>query len=738
MVTTVLIDISLSAVIRSCGYNGSHWYHTLCCHQKLWSQRFSLISHSQLSSEAVVTTILIDITLSTVIRSCGYNGSHWHHTLSCHQKLWSQRFSLISHSQLSSEAVVTTVHWHHTLSCYLKLLLQRFSLISHSLLSSEAVVTTILIDITLSAVIRSCGHNDSHWYHTLSCHQKLWLQRFSLTSHSQLSSEAVVTTVLIDITLSAVIWSCGYNGSHWYHTLSCHQKLWLQRFSLISHSQLSSEAVVTTVLIDITLSVVIRSCGYNGSHWYHTLSCHQKLWLQRFSLISHFQLSSEAMVSTVFIDITLSVVIRSCGHNGSHWYHSLSCHQKLWSLRFSLTSYSQLSPEAVVTTVLIDIILSAVIRSCGHNGSHWYHTLSCHQKLRSQRFSLISHSQLSSEAVVTTVLIDITLSAVIWSRGHNGSHWYHTLSCHLKLWLQRFSLYHTLSCHQKLWLQRFSLIFHSQLSSEAVVTTVLIDITLSAVIMSCGYNGSHWYHTLSCHQKLWLQRFSLISHSELSSEVVVTTILIDITLSAVIRSCGHNGSHWHHTLSCHLKLWLQRFSLISHSQLSSEAVGTTVLIDIILSAVIWSCGYNGSQWYHTLSCHLKLLLLRFSLISLSQLSSEAVVKTVLNDITLSAVIRSCSYYGSHWYHSLSCHQKLWLQRFIDIILSAVIWSCCYNGSHWYHTLSCHQKLWLQRFIDIILSAVIWSCCYNGSHWYHTLSCHQKLWLQRFSLISHSQ
>ena len=421
------------------------------------------------------------------------------------------------------------------------------------------MVTTVLIDITLSAVIRSCGYNGSHWYHTLSSHQKLWLQRFSLISHSQLSSEAAVTTVLIDITLSAVIRSCGYNGSHWYHTLSCHQKLWLQRFSLISHSQLSSEAVVTTVLIDITLSVVTRSCGYNGSQWYHTLSCHQKLWLQRFSLISHSLLSSEAVVTTVLIDITLSVVIRSCGYNGSHWYHTLSCHQKLRSQRFSLISHSQLSSEAVVTTVLNDITLSAVIRSCGHNGSHWYHTLSCHQKLWLQRF------------------IDIILSAVIWSCGYNGSHWYHTLSCHLKLWAQRFSL-----------------ISFSQLSSEAVVTTV------------------HWHHSLSCHLKLWLQRFSLISHSQLSSEAVVTTVLIDIILSAVIRSWGHNVFHWHHTLSCHQKLWSQRFSLISYSQLSSEAVVTTVLIDITLSVVIRSCGYNGSHWYHTLSCHLKLWLQRFS------------------------------------------------------------------------------------------------------------------------------
>ena len=421
---------------------------------------------------------LFDLIIYVLVRGCGQNGSHWHHTLSRHQKQWSQRFSLISHSQLSSEAVVTTV----------------------------------LIDITLSAVIRSCGHNGSHWYHTLSCHQKLWSQRFSLISHSQLSSEAVVTTVLIDITLSAVIRSCGNNGSHRYHTLSCHQKQWSQRFSLISHSQLSSEAVVTTVLIDIILSAVIRGCGHNGSHWHHTLSCHQKLWSPRFSLISHSQLSSEAVVTTVLIDIILSAVIRSCGHNGSHWYHTLSRHLKLWSQRFSLTSYSQLSSEAVVTTVLIDIILSAVIRGCGHNGSHWHHTLSCHQRLWSQRFSLTSHSQLSSEAVVTTVLIDIILSAVIWSCGHNGSHWYHTLSC-----------------HQKLWSQRFSLISYSQLPSKAMITTVLIDITLSAVIRGCGHNGSHWYHTLSCHQKQWSQRFSLISHL------------------AVIRSSGHNGSHWYHT-----------------------------------------------------------------------------------------------------------------------------------------------------------------------------------------------
>ena len=365
------------------------------------------------------------------------------------------------------------------------------------------MVSTVFSYITLSAVIWSCGHNDS--------------RRFSVTSYSQLSSEAGVTTFFIDIILSAVIWSYGDNASHWYLTLSCHQKLRSQRFSLISHSQLSSEAVVTTV------------------HWHHTLSCYLKLLLQRFSLISHSQLSSEAVVTTVLINIILSAVIRSCGHNGSNWYHTLSCHQKLWSLRFSLTSYSQLSSE-----------------SCGHNGSHWYHTLSCHQKLWSQRFSLISYSQLLSEVVVTTILIDITLSAVIRSCGYNGSHWYHTLSS-----------------HQKLWLQRFSLISHSQLSSEAVVTTVLIDITLSVVTRSCGYNGSHWYHTLSCHQKLWLQRFSLISHSQLSSEAVVTTVLIDITLSVVTRSCGYNGSHWYHTLSSHQKLWLQRFSLISHSQLSS-------------------------------------------------------------------------------------------------------------------------------------------------------------------------
>ena len=846
----VLIYIILSAVIRSCGHNGSHWYHTLSCHQKLWSQRFSFISYSQLSirswghnsfsltsdtlscqsepmwsqrfslisdtlschqklgsqrfsltsysqlsSEAVVTTVLIDITLSAVIRSCGHNGSHWYHTLSCHQKLRSQRFSLISHSQLSSEAVVTTVlidiilsaviwsrghngsHWYHSLSFHQKLWLQRFSLLSHSQLSSEAVVTTVLIDITLSAVIWSYGFNGFQLHHSFSCHLKLWSQRFSVTSYSQLSSEAGVTTFFIDIILSAVIWSCGDNASHWYHTLSCHQKLWSQRFSLISYSQLSSEAVVTTVLIDITLSAVIRSCGHNGSHWYHTFSCHQKLWSQRFSFISYSQLSSEAGVTTFFIDIILSAVIRRCGHNGSHWYHTLSCHQKLGSQRFSLTSYSQLSSEAVVTTVLIDITLSAVIRSCGHNGSHWYHTLSCHQKLRSQRFSLISHSQLSSEAVVTTVLIDIILSAVIWSRGHNGSHWYHSLSFHQKLWLQRFSLlshsqlsseavvttvliditlsaviwsygfngfqlHHSFSCHLKLWSQRFSVTSYSQLSSEAGVTTFFIDIILSAVIWSCGDNASHWYHTLSCHQKLWSQRFSLISYSQLSSEAVVTTVLIDITLSAVIRSCGHNGSHWYHTFSCHLKLWFQRFSVTSLSQLSSEAVVTTILGD--------------SQWLHTLSCHLKLGSQRFSLTSYSQLSSEAMVTTLLIDISLSAVIRSCGHNGSHWYHTLSCHQKLWLQRFIDIILSAVIWSCCYNGSHWYHTLSCHQKLWSQRFslisysqllseavvttvlIDITLSAVTRSCGHYGSHWHHTLSCHQKLRSQRFSLISHSQ
>ena len=223
------------------------------------------------------------------------------------------------------------------------------------------MVTTVLIAITLSAVIRSCGYNGSHCYHTLSCHLKLWLQRFSLLSHSQLSSEAVVTTVLIAITLSAVIRSCGYNGSHCYHTLSCHQKLWLQRFSLISHSQLSSEAVVTTVLIAITLSAVIRSCGHNGSHCYHTLSCHLKLWLQRFSLLSHSQLSSEAVVTTVLIAIILSAVIRSCGYNGSHCYHTFSCHLKLWFQRFSVTSLSQLSSEAVVTTILSDFILSNTV-----------------------------------------------------------------------------------------------------------------------------------------------------------------------------------------------------------------------------------------------------------------------------------------------------------------------------------------------------------------------------------------
>ena len=176
--------------------------------------------------------------------------------------------------------------------------------------------------------------------------------------------------VLIDIILSAVIWSRGYNGSQWDHTLSCNLKLWLQRFSLISHSEQLSEAVVTTILSDIILSAVIISCGYNGSHCYHTLSCHQKLWSQRFSLISHFQLSSEAMVSTVFSYITLSAVIWSCGHNDSQWLHTLSCHLKLGSHCFSLTSYSQLSSEAVVTTILSDFILSVVIWSWGHNDSH--------------------------------------------------------------------------------------------------------------------------------------------------------------------------------------------------------------------------------------------------------------------------------------------------------------------------------------------------------------------------------
>ena len=177
--------------------------------------------------------------------------------------------------------------------------------------------------------------------------------------------------------------------------------------------------MITTVLIDITLSAVIRSCGHNGSHWHHTLSCHQKL-----------------------------------GRNGSHWYITLSFHLKLWSLRFSLISYSQLSSEAVVITVLIDIILSAVIRSWGHNGSHRHHTLSFHLKLCWQRFSWFSltwYSQLSSKTGVITVLIDII----------------------------------------------------SQLSSEAVVRTVLIGTILSAVIRSSGHNGSHWHHTLSCHQKLW-------------------------------------------------------------------------------------------------------------------------------------------------------------------------------------------------------------------------------------------
>ena len=53
---------------------------------------------------------------------------------------------------------------------------------------------------------------------------------------------------------------------------------------------------------------------------------------------------------------------------------------------------------------------------------------------------------------------------------------------------------------------------------------------------------------------------------------------IDIILSDVIRECDHNEN-----------------SLISHSQLSSEAGVTMVLIDIILSAVIRSCGYNGSH-----------------------------------------------------------------------------------------------------------------------------------------------